>query len=269
MIYARMRWLSGFTVGALTHALFAVTVWYLFWFLDGPGAAKETGSMWFNGLLALQFGLSHSLILYPATRRRLSRWISPAFYGCFFCIVTCISLLITFAYWRTNPFVFWQLEGWSRVLIKVAFYGSWIALFYALSLTGLGYQTGLTPWLAWLRARKLPRRDFVPRGAYRWMRHPVYLAFLGLVWFNPTMTLDRMLLASVWTAYILVGSYLKDVRLVFYLGDAYRAYQAKVAGYPLIFFGPLARIPHRQAVDELTSTRSGVAPVTTHDRKAA
>ena len=267
MFYARMRWLTGCIVGVLTHVLFAVTVWYLFWFLDGRDSAATTGSMWLNCLLAFQFALSHSLILFPATRRWLSRWIAPAFYGCFFCVVTCVSLLITFAYWQTSAIVFWQLEGGSRLLIKDAFFASWVALIYALSLTGLGYQTGLTPWLAWLRARKLPRREFVPHGAYRWIRHPVYLAFLGLIWFTPTMTLDRMVLAGVWSAYILAGSYLKDARLVYYLGDTYRAYQAKVPGYPFVVFGPLARIP-QQASTESVSTQSSAIPVS-HDHLAA
>ena len=46
------------------------------------------------------------------------------------------------------------------------------------------------------------------------------------------------------TAYVAVGSWLKDRRLLFYLGDVYRSYQARVPGYPLVGFGPLGRV-HR------------------------
>jgi hypothetical protein len=46
---------------------------------------------------------------------------------------------------------------------------------------------------------------------------------------------------GVWTAYIAVGSYLKDERLAFFLGRTYREYQERVPGYPLIGFGPLGR----------------------------
>ena len=56
------------------------------------------------------------------------------------------------------------------------------------------------------------------------------------------MTLDHAVLTGIWTVYIFVGSYLKDRRLVHYLGDAYRAYQARVPGYPLVPFGPLGRL---------------------------
>ena len=84
----------------------------------------------------------------------------------------------------------------------------------------------------------------MPRGAYHFFRHPVYLSFLGLVWFTPRMTLDHAVLTGIWTVYIFVGSYLKDRRLTYYLGDAYRAYQAKVPGYPLVPFGPLGKVGH-------------------------
>ena len=58
------------------------------------------------------------------------------------------------------------------------------------------------------------------------------------------MSADRLLLAAVWTAYIFVGSYLKDQRLTYYLGDTYREYASRVAGYPgIFFFGPLAKWP--------------------------
>ena len=118
---------------------------------------------------------------------------------------------------------------------------SWAGLFYSLYLSGLGYQTGFTPWWHWLRGRDLPNRDFRPRSLYLLLRHPVYLSFMGLIWFNPVMTVDRLLLAVVWSGYIIAGSYLKDERLAFFLGTAYRDYQEQVPGYPFMPLGPLAR----------------------------
>jgi methanethiol S-methyltransferase len=116
-----------------------------------------------------------------------------------------------------------------------------VALFYSLSLTGLGWQTGWTPWIHWLRGVAPPKRKFEPCGVYRMLRHPVYLSFLGLIWFTPTMTLDHAVLTAVWTTYIFYGSYLKDERLAFYLGDVYRHYQERVAGYPGVCWGPLGK----------------------------
>ena len=102
-------------------------------------------------------------------------------------------------------------------------------------------RPGFTEWSHWARRLPLPRRRFAPTGAYRWLRHPVYLSFAGLIWFTPRMTLDHALLTAVWSAYLAIGSYLKDERLAHYMGDEYRRYQEQVPGYPLVPSGPLGR----------------------------
>jgi protein-S-isoprenylcysteine O-methyltransferase Ste14 len=71
----------------------------------------------------------------------------------------------------------------------------------------------------------------------------VYLAFLGLVWITPVVTLDRLDLIAVWTCYLAIVSMLKDRRLARFIGPAYRDYQARGPGYPGLLTGPLARIP--------------------------
>ena len=79
-------------------------------------------------------------------------------------------------------------------------------------------------------------------GAYCLLRHPVNLRFLGLIWFNPEMTFDRATLALTWTAYIFIGSYLKDQRLRYDAGETDRCYQTRVPGCPFVSFGPLGKL---------------------------
>lgn len=236
----------GIGFGVFTHALFAFLVWHIFWFLRGsvPTATAAPAAWWLiDSALALQFGVIHSLLLWPATRAWLGRYIAGAFYGCFFCVITCLCLLLTIVGWQATPFFVWNLTGWGERLTHAAYYLSWGLMIYSLCLSGLGFQTGWLPWWHWLRGLPEPRRDFTPRGLYLVLRHPVYLSVLGLIWFTPVMTYDRALLCLIWTAYIFVGSHLKDQRLVHFIGDAYRAYQAKVPGYPGMLLGPLARVP--------------------------
>jgi methanethiol S-methyltransferase len=239
-----MQRLLGIALGFGTHLLFFTTVWYLFWFLKGgePPEGANNDGLGVDLALALLFVVPHSPLLHRKVRARLERLISPSFYGCFFTIVTCTTLLATIWLWRPSPVVVWQFGPTGRQIITVAFIGCWVGLFYSLSLTGLGYQTGWTPFWYWVRREPAPRREFRPRGAYMILRHPVYLSVLGLCWFTPVMTLDRVVLTAVWSTYIFIGSYLKDVRLVYYLGERYRDYQARVPGYPGIFWGPLARV---------------------------
>lgn len=263
-VIARPRWLAGVAVGVATHVLFGFTVWHLFRFLSGEpslpidaprvstgeAAARLAG----NAVAALAFALPHSVLLHPATRNRLRTHISPAFYGLFFCVATCLSLLTVIFTWQPSSQILCEFTGWGRTVVRGAFYASWIALFYSLALNGLGWQTGLTPWLAWVRQQPQPRREFRVRGAYRWLRHPIYLSFLGLIWFNPRLTFDRVILLVVWSTYIFVGSWLKDLRLAKFVGEAYRDYQRDVPGYPFIPWGPLGRIPREPAPGVATPT---------------
>jgi protein-S-isoprenylcysteine O-methyltransferase Ste14 len=206
-----------------------------------------------DSILATQFVIVHSWLLLPTTRDRLERWIPSAFYGCLFCVATCSGLLLAIELWQREPAALLRLHGAAGWAARIAFLACWPTLIYSLSLTGLGFQTGLTPWLAWLRRQKPPRRVFQPRGAYRILRHPVYLSFLGLIWFAPVITLDRALLIAIWTVYIFFGSALKDRRLLHYIGKPYLEYQQRVPGYPFFLIGPLARVRPKEQQTAVSS----------------
>ena len=255
-----MRRSLGILFGVATHLLFAFTVWHLVWFLKGPTIAADATSggtlvsrggtpsvvaaLIIDTLLAGVFAVPHSVLLLPALRSRLVKaGIAGPFYGCFFCIATCLTLLVTIFCWQPLTTVVWRWPTPLDSCIGWAFVASWGALLYSLHLTGLGWQTGYTPWWRWVRGQRSPARPFVAQGVYRFLRHPVYLSFLGLVWFVPVVTMDRAVLIAVWTVYIYVGSVFKDRRLLFYLGDEYRKYQAEVPGSPGMPIGPLSRIP--------------------------
>lgn len=233
--------IGGIAFGCATQVLFIITVWHLYWFLqDGKPAAGDSSLLW-DVALAMQFAVPHSILLLPSVKKRLTKCVAPAFYGLMFCWVTCVSLLVVIGYWEGHGYELWHLQGVLAGLVRSCFIASWGALYYSIGLTGLGYQTGYTPWSYWLRGIPVPPREFRPRGAYHLLRHPVYLSFLGLIWFTPRMTLDHALLTAIWTLYIFIGSWLKDRRLEYYLGESYRKYAEGVPGYPLMPLGPLAR----------------------------
>ena len=70
-----------------------------------------------------------------------------------------------------------------------------------------------------------PARPLVPQSVYRFLRHPVSLSFLSLVWLVPVVTLDRAVLTGIEPVSIDVGSVLKDRRLLFCVGDEYRSHE--------------------------------------------
>jgi methanethiol S-methyltransferase len=228
-----MRRLLGIAFGVSTQILFVATLLPFYRFLRNDLAAAPEGPLWIDAALALSFGIPHSILLYPPVRKRVTRWLPSELYGCLFCVATCLSLLLQFSFWRGSRTVLWSWPSPAQPAVHVAFLGGWVLLFYSLYLAGLEYQTGLGPWWNWVRGQAVPRRQFRPQGAFRYLRHPVYLSVLSLVWLTPVVTADRAILIGVWTGYIFVGSYLKDRRLARLLGAPYAAYLQEVPAYPL------------------------------------
>ena len=238
----------GLAFGAGTQLLFLWTAYQLFLFLRGPQGLGHGFHPVRDLLLALFFAWPHSVLLYPATQKWLKSYVHPQLLGCVHCLVTCLSLLMMFPLWSASEGGLWELHGWNALLMSAGFYASWIALLYSLWLSGMGYQTGLLPWWYWVRGVKSPRREMNLSGAFRFMRHPVYLSFLGLIWFTPHMSWDHVILTGVWTVYIYVGSVMKDRRLLHYVGQPYREYAQRVPGFPLIGFGVLGKMAKPKSV---------------------
>ena len=230
-----MRRFLGIAVGILVQVLFAVTSYYNYVFLLGTAPRPGHWALAWDALLAVQFAAVHSVLLLPGVRKKLERFISPAFYGLFFCTAACLTLLLTMTQWQVGDWAaVWQPHGLAaarRLWIESGVLGNIVLA--SLCCSGFGYHTGFHPWWYWVRRQPIPRRAFQPRGAFSVIRHPGYMSFLGLIWFTPDMTIDRAALVAIWTVYIFLGSYLKDLRLLYYVGNAYREYRARVPGYVL------------------------------------
>jgi len=65
-------------------------------------------------------------------------------------------------------------------------------------------------------------------GPYRYVRHPIYLGWVLLVFAAPTMPMGRLLFAAVSTLYLVVAVPFEERSLVAEFGPAYRDYQRQV-----------------------------------------
>ena len=104
-------------------------------------------------------------------------------------------------------------------------------------------QTGMTSFIG-LRQLFLPEVTNPPRlvtgGLYRYIRHPLYTAGLVFIWLLPIMTCNLLALNLGLTAYVLVGSYFEERKLVGEFGKSYAVYRRYT---PMLI--PGVRLPHR------------------------
>lgn len=237
------RWLAWSAFGIATQIGFAATVPFLIWFMLWGASSPVVSATWSDVVidvgLILAFAVPHSIFLAPPARRVFNRVMPRELFGCWFCLVSCVTLAALFIGWRPLPGELWHVDGTSAYLVDAAAGGAWLALVYSMWLGGLGYQTGATGLIAWLRRQPEPRRILCRSGAYQYLRHPIYLSFLLISWITPVMTTAHLLLSIGLTIYIVIGSWLKDRRLTMFIGDEYRAYMAEVPGFPGLHWGPL------------------------------
>jgi len=69
---------------------------------------------------------------------------------------------------------------------------------------------------------------FTVRGPYRWVRHPLYLFTLMMIWSYPGLTADRLLFNILWSGWVIIGSVLEERDLAAEFGQPYRDYQRTV-----------------------------------------
>jgi protein-S-isoprenylcysteine O-methyltransferase Ste14 len=191
--------------------------------------------LWWDASLSIAFFLQHSGMVRRSFRQWLDHFLPAEYEGTVYAIASGIVLLALIVLWQKSATAFTVPRGVLRWLFYIV---------YLLSFTGFIWGTralkafdpyGLRPILGRLRGRKPRPMLFVVRGPYRWVRHPLYLFMILMIWSCPDLTTDRLLFNGLWTVWIVIGSIFEERDLVLEFGDAYREYQRRV---PML-------IPHR------------------------
>lgn len=223
--------------GVVCHALFAgaITVMVLAFYgglAIGRGTLHGPAALIANALLALQFPLLHSWMLTQRGRQVLAgmapRAIGRDLVPTTFSALASVQLLATFLLWSPDGTVIYDADGPALWVWRAAFVLTWLFLFKALFDASLPVQTGYIGWSSVLRGKSPRFGSFPEHGLFRVCRQPVYLAFGATLWVGPVMTVDRLVLASMWTAYCVLGPLHKERRYLRYYGDRYSDYRRRV-----------------------------------------
>lgn len=261
--------------GSVTHGAFAVAVGTMAFALhEGlhvlPWRMELPFALLTDLALIVQFPVLHSLLL---TREARPAWLRRALLGgegdplatTRFVLVSALQLLLAFLAWQPLGTASWRVErGAALVLNEVLFAASWGLLVWAMHGAGMAVQSGSLGWTSLWRGAHPRFPAFRPSGLYRLTRHPIYVAFTLVLWTAPTWTLDRVLLATAWTAYGVLGARRKEARLHARHGEHYREYAARTPFWiPLPFarswFEPTAGL-ERAAAPRMLSARGPDGP---------
>ena len=161
-----------------------------------------------NVLLFSAFALHHSVFARLPVRAFVRRIVPIQLERSAYVWVASLMLIAICFYWRAVPGVVWQVSSpwnWAVRLVQLA--GIWLTLRSAAVIDGLE--------LAGVRQVSHPESqiphpaaqtvEFKTDGPYGWVRHPIYLGWILVVFSVGTMTMTRLVFATISSVYLLVA----------------------------------------------------------------
>lgn len=188
----------------------------------------EPQALLLNAGLSLAFFIQHSTMVRKSFRQFLSRFLPDAYNGAIYSITSGIFLFLVVIFWQSASSLF-EAEGITRIFMRILYLLPVAGFAWGSKALGFFDPAGIKGILDYQKGRKPRPVVFTVKGPYRWVRHPLYLFMIVMIWSCPNLTKDRLLFNILWSAWIFVGTLLEERDLVEHFGDAYREYQQKVS----------------------------------------
>jgi protein-S-isoprenylcysteine O-methyltransferase Ste14 len=233
------RILGGMSLIAFVIFLFVGSLSLLDMRLD------ESGVLWVDAVLSLLFFIQHSVMVRKSFRRR-ARFIPEDYAGAIYAIASGIVLLFVILLWQKSTRTIMTPSGIFRWSLRTVSFLSLLGFYWGVKALRFFDPFGLRPIYNRLRGRNPRPMPFTVAGPYRWVRHPLYLFMILMIWSYPDLTADRLLFNLLWTAWIAIGSFFEERDLIVEFGDAYRDYQKRVPMLIPLLKRPKEGIYHRQ-----------------------
>lgn len=173
------------------------------------------------GLFTL-FAMHHSAL----ARTRAKRWISRHFPAeherTLYVWVASVLFLAVAYFWQPVAGTLWNLHGWPAGVAWAGQITGVVFTGWSAASLGILELSGVRP------AKSVGPNDLRSDGPYGFVRHPIYFAWLLLVWSVPFMNGTRLSFAAISTLYLAVAVPFEERSLIAHFGPAYSTYQKQV-----------------------------------------
>jgi protein-S-isoprenylcysteine O-methyltransferase Ste14 len=193
-----------------------------------PLGLDEPALLALDAALSLLFFTQHSLMIRRAFRRRLGRVVAEPYHGVLYTLTSSVVLLAVVVLWQESAHSLGSARGAFRVGLRVLFILCIPGFLWGFRVLHSTDLFGHDPLLGQEPGGEPSPPPLVVRGPYRWVRHPMYLLVLLMIWAQPDLTVDRLLFNLLWSGWLVVGSVLEERDLVVTFGEDYREYQRRV-----------------------------------------
>jgi protein-S-isoprenylcysteine O-methyltransferase Ste14 len=173
-----------------------------------------------NVAIFAAFAAHHSLFARESAKTAIARIVPEAFVRSVYVWAASLLLIAVCLVWRPVGGELYRATGpVAYALAAIQVTGVWVIAQSVAAIDPLE--------LAGIRARPGPSRLQIT-GPYRWVRHPLYLGWMLVVFGTAHLTGDRLVFALITTIYLMGAVPFEERSLVDSFGAAYRTYQQEV-----------------------------------------
>ncbi len=227
-----------FMYGIACYAMFFAVLVYMvafignFWVpvsLDSEPRSPLWMAIPINLGIVLLFAIQHSVMARPFFKRWLTRYIPESAERSTYVLASNLAMVGFFVGWQPMGFQIWNVTHPVGAGLIYAFYFlGWGVLFASTVMINHFDLFGLRQ--VWLQFRGKPytHLKFKTPGFYKFVRHPLYIGWLMIIWFTPVMSTSHLLFAGCTTAYILMAIVWEERDLEASLGMDYTRYKNEV-----------------------------------------
>ena len=216
----------------LGAALFAASLlWFAYSYLVRYGAAAPGPTLLpilVNLALFSVFAIHHSALARSGAKAWMAARVPPALERSLYTWIASILFIMVCTLWQPVPGSIYRFDGvWAVPFYAIQALGVVLTLRGAAAVDPLDLA-GVRPVLG-DAPRAIPRPAVLETsGIYSVVRHPVYFAWVLMVFGSPAMTGTRACFAIISTLYIAIAIPFEERSLVERFGRDYEQYQRKV-----------------------------------------
>ena len=202
-------------------ASLAVCTWWYTVRLARPHPYAGWTPLLSDALLFTVFAMHHSIFALATVKRGLARALPGELLRSIYVWTASVLLILVCALWQPVGGEMYWVTGWRGVLhAGVQLAGLWViarsvAAIDPLELAGIPTRPGTGDTLQ-------------EAGPYRWVRHPLYLGWMLVVFGAAHMTGDRLTFAAISSLYLVVAIPWEERSLADAFGDHYSRYKQQV-----------------------------------------
>lgn len=232
-----MRRIAFFCYGIFCYIMFLGVFVYAIGFIGNFGVPKSLDSepqgpvfsaVVVDCLLLGLFAVQHSLMARPSFKRWWTQFVPQPIERSTYVLFSNLAMIALFAFWQPLGGSVWKVEnGVGQTAMIALFACGWLLVLYSTILLNHFDLFGLRQITLYLRGESYTHLPFGEPSLYRYVRHPLYVGWLSVFWFAPTMTASHLLFAVATSVYILCAIQLEERNLAELL-PGYSEYKRRV-----------------------------------------